>query len=276
TTGSRSSGASETRERLLNAIKALAQRVPVNEITAADIAREADVSWPTARRHLGDATQVRRWVLEVHPQAQESESTEQRLLKAAASVFATSGYAGATLEQVGQAAGLTKGAVYWCFKSKEELFLRVMKERDERLQLWGNALLSAELEANVASREFMPLLKRVLEKHFRALAADETHLRLQIEFLAASRDATARRALAAAYRRQRQLIEGIVRALCTRGILREDAPVETIAQLLLLLFDGFVTMLLASPALAKDASWAAELARMLALGLEQYAPKPRA
>src|SRR3954463_5996675 len=56
----------------------------------------------------------------------KQEQTRARLLEAAAAVFAQSGYHVATLEEVASEVGLTKGAVYSNFESKEALFLALV------------------------------------------------------------------------------------------------------------------------------------------------------
>jgi AcrR family transcriptional regulator len=55
--------------------------------------------------------------------------TRAQLIDAAASVFARRGFAAASLDEVADEAGLTKGAVYSNFDSKEELFQVVIDER---------------------------------------------------------------------------------------------------------------------------------------------------
>jgi AcrR family transcriptional regulator len=55
-----------------------------------------------------------------------------RILDAAAKVFAAEGFAGATIDAIGQAAGFTKGAVYSNFESKDELFLALLDREFER------------------------------------------------------------------------------------------------------------------------------------------------
>lgn len=66
--------------------------------------------------------------------------TRERLLEAAAAVFAERGYDGASLDDVAAAAGLTKGAVYSGFSSKDELFFALVAERlDQRLQVVADA-----------------------------------------------------------------------------------------------------------------------------------------
>ena len=47
---------------------------------------------------------------------EDAEATRNKLLDAAAEVFFAKGVAGASLSEVAQAAGLTRGAIYWHFK----------------------------------------------------------------------------------------------------------------------------------------------------------------
>ncbi|MEV7782173.1 ScbR family autoregulator-binding transcription factor [Kitasatospora sp. NPDC088351] len=61
---------------------------------------------------------------------ERSERTRGRLVEAGAALFDRSGYAGATLGQIAGAAGVTKGALYFHFASKEEL-ARAVLERAE-------------------------------------------------------------------------------------------------------------------------------------------------
>jgi AcrR family transcriptional regulator len=59
--------------------------------------------------------------------------TRANLLAAAAEVFAERGYHAATLDQVADAAGFSKGAVYSNFASKDDLFLALIQERSEAI-----------------------------------------------------------------------------------------------------------------------------------------------
>src|SRR4029453_4419440 len=53
------------------------------------------------------------------------------ILDAALAVFAERGYRNTTLEHVGEAAGVTKGAIYHYFANKGELLLRAIEHRRE-------------------------------------------------------------------------------------------------------------------------------------------------
>lgn len=56
----------------------------------------------------------------------EALATRNALLDAAESVFGRVGVAGASLQQVAAAAGVTRGAVYWHFRDKADLFNAMM------------------------------------------------------------------------------------------------------------------------------------------------------
>ena len=60
------------------------------------------------------------------------EHTRTLLLDAAEELFARRGFSGAALEDIADAAGYTRGAIYAHFGSKEELFLAVIERQRQR------------------------------------------------------------------------------------------------------------------------------------------------
>jgi AcrR family transcriptional regulator len=63
---------------------------------------------------------------------EKKAQTRERLIEAAASVFAEKGFATTSLDEVADAAGLTKGAVYSNFENKEDLVVAVLKAHQDR------------------------------------------------------------------------------------------------------------------------------------------------
>jgi AcrR family transcriptional regulator len=61
--------------------------------------------------------------------AESQARTRAQLVESAAEVFARRGFHGASVEEVAEEAGYSKGAVYSNFASKDELFLAVLQER---------------------------------------------------------------------------------------------------------------------------------------------------
>jgi AcrR family transcriptional regulator len=77
--------------------------------------------------------------------AEQREETRTRLLDAAITVCSRRGLQAATLEEISEAAGFTRGALYSNFQSKEELLLALFEERIEpRLSAIAGPMIEAE------------------------------------------------------------------------------------------------------------------------------------
>jgi len=61
-------------------------------------------------------------------QKERREKTEQKILKAALSLFVRKGYNGTSIDEITKAAELTKGALYGHFESKAHVVLRLIDE----------------------------------------------------------------------------------------------------------------------------------------------------
>ncbi|HUI48134.1 MAG TPA: helix-turn-helix domain-containing protein, partial [Acidimicrobiia bacterium] len=71
---------------------------------------------------------VERWTPE-----RRRQRTKDALLDAAASVFAKRGFHGASLDEIAETAGYTRGAIYKHFADKEELLHQVCVRLNERM-----------------------------------------------------------------------------------------------------------------------------------------------
>jgi AcrR family transcriptional regulator len=103
------------------------------------------------------------------------ELTRTALMDAAAEVFASRGFHGASLEEIAETAGFTRGAIYKNFASKEELFLAVLDRRIEQ-QL---AQFSDVIESDGADAAMDPA--RMAEV-WRKIGGSDTWLPLDLEF----------------------------------------------------------------------------------------------
>jgi TetR/AcrR family transcriptional regulator, acrAB operon repressor len=64
------------------------------------------------------------------PRPKQADPLARRqILAAALEVFSRQGYAGTTLDDITAAANLSKGAIYWYFESKADLFATLLGER---------------------------------------------------------------------------------------------------------------------------------------------------
>jgi AcrR family transcriptional regulator len=95
--------------------------------------------------------------------SEKKAETRQRLLDAAASVFARRGFHAASVADIAQEAGFTKGAVYSNFATKEDLFLALADQRFEtRVAALYEAVrgeTTVEAQAQAAGRRFVDFLE---------------------------------------------------------------------------------------------------------------------
>ncbi len=169
------------------------------------------------------------------PQPGDATSREQ-LLTAAARVFARAGYHGASMSEIAAEAGFSKGALYWSFASKEELFFALLDELDEQLRALIAASASRERSGEL-SREISAVLTDAREvvllfHEYSALAVRDPKVAARY----AERNARLREEIATAVRRRHDAI-GVPLAI----------PAEDLATALIALVDGLSIQQLTEP-----------------------------
>ncbi len=146
------------------------------------------------------------------------EETRNRILQAAEECFARRGYDATGVAEICQRAGLSKGAFYHHFSSKQALFL-------ELLNRWLGTL-DEQLEAISAGATDAPeRLTRMAEVTRRAFVDARGRLALFLEFWnQAQHDPAVWKATIAPYRRYREFFAHLVAAGVADGTLRQVDP----------------------------------------------------
>jgi len=145
-----------------------------------------------------------------------ADATRERLLDAAARVFARDGYDGARIQEVVRAAGLTTGAVYGRFRGKHELLHEAVVTRSipqEPLSAAGIHRV-ADLVAAGARRTDPDL-------------TDGEALLLET-YVAARRDPDVAAAVVEADRRWREAVAPLVAAAVADGTVADDVDPEAV------------------------------------------------
>jgi|WetSurMetagenome_2_1015567.scaffolds.fasta_scaffold105600_3 AcrR family transcriptional regulator len=88
---------------------------------------------------------------------EDTEISKLRILLAAEEEFCQRGFAAANIDTIAKAAGLTKGAIFWHYKSKAELFKEIMKRAIGRVKMIFRETFSS-------SRPIMEKCKEVIKK----------------------------------------------------------------------------------------------------------------
>ena len=172
--------------------------------------------------------------------AQRREQTRERLLDAAGRVFARRGFHAASVDEVAEAAGYTKGAVYSNFRSKEELFLALLDRR-----LAGQLEQVEALYAIGSSEELRAAMHDRTEEE---LAEARDFAVLIVEFwLYAMRHPAARAELATRYRQLRGRLGELIAARHARHGTSPPMPPEHLAALALATDAGLFLQYLAEP-----------------------------
>jgi TetR/AcrR family acrAB operon transcriptional repressor len=97
---------------------------------------------------------------------EDALATRQQLLDAAEHVFLAQGVAGTSLNDIAVAAGTTRGAIYWHFKDKADLFNAMMDRVATPLQQVLSLVEAADEE------DPLPALKKALRSALRQTVTD--------------------------------------------------------------------------------------------------------
>lgn len=189
------------------------------------------------RRSLPDtSTMVRRT-------KDEAAATREHLLDTAEQVFLARGVARASLLDIAAAAGLSRGAIYWHFKDKAELFLAML----DRIQLPCEAADCERLRLNppqnadgfehvLCQAMLLPLQRLCADAQVRRVFTIVIH-RTEYSDDLASVMARHRQAIAAWI----DYMAALLRAARERGWIRADVDPDLAARGLFALIDGLLS-----------------------------------
>nr|WP_221472146.1 TetR/AcrR family transcriptional regulator [Amycolatopsis umgeniensis] len=169
------------------------------------------------------------------------EQTRQRLLAAAAELFAERGVNGTSVEQIAERAGFTRGAFYGNFDGKHELVVELLRRRTQR-----EAEEVAALSSGVGS--FAEMMDRLRAWNVERAEHLEGWLILRTELaLYALRNPEARPLVGEGEKSTRALLETSVRTeLAVRGAAPPAEP-AFLALILHALEDGLLLQRFLSP-----------------------------
>lgn len=177
---------------------------------------------------------------------QSRANTRERLLNAARTVFARSGYHGASVEQVASEAGFSTGALYSNFDGKEDLFLALMEREIDahasEIAAAVKARPSVAERATGGARQWMTMIEREPEL-----------LLLFVEFWAYGvRDPGVRPKVAARFAQMRELLTHLIADGMREFDLQLALPAEHLALAIDALADGIARQKLTDPEAVPD------------------------
>jgi TetR/AcrR family acrAB operon transcriptional repressor len=197
---------------------------------------------------------------------EEAAVTRATVLKAALSVFSKKGYAAATLDDVAKTAKVTRGAIYWHFKGKADLYNTLVEEMSAR----GASVVE---QAVAEGGTLIDILRRVFISQCVLIEEDkEAQAVMELALFKTGLDPD----LQAGRRKQIEagnaLIAGIADAMkmgISQGILRDDMDPTDMARAFIAFENGAIQQWLASPKSFSLKKSAEPFAEILIKGLQK-------
>ncbi|MFY9926795.1 MAG: TetR/AcrR family transcriptional regulator [Streptosporangiaceae bacterium] len=189
--------------------------------------------------------------------AEQNDRNRALLLAAALRVFLARGYHAATLEQIADEAGFSKGVVYSRFASKADMFLALLTER-----------IAERAAQNAAAGQLARPgdLAALLALAWQAERAAPGWRLLVTEFrVHAARDPQLSRRYAAAHARTVDGIAGVLASIAGRNGQALAVPARQLAELLLAIETGLALEQLADPGAVSLAQLPSVLGELAAL-----------
>ncbi len=197
------------------------------------------------------------------PRPDVSEERKNQILEAAIAVFARLGFRSARMDDVAEQAGLSKGALYLYYKSKDAIIAALLQhlfaQEFKRLQ----ALVASE------SKELVVEQLLILSRQFAAMMQWMGRLMpIAFDFYAiAGRDKEVRQFLKEYFTDYRQLLAHLIKRGIEQGEFR-NVDAETTAITLVALFEGLALLFFMDPEATRWAEQVEMSVRLLLEGLQ--------
>ena len=132
------------------------------------------------------------------------DKRKDQIMNAALNVVATKGYSDCRMDDIVSEAALSKGAIYWYYSSKKDVFLSLVNHWVNRWGVTLNHIVEEDLSAS-------DQLKALFDFFLNAYNDNPTVFKAELEFWAlSSRDEDFRKKTHEVYQEFLELIEGII------------------------------------------------------------------
>jgi AcrR family transcriptional regulator len=165
---------------------------------------------------------------------EQRRASIERLLDAALHLFVSKGYRSTNLEQIAGAAGLTKGAVYFYFGSKEAVLIALLNH--VRTAVFDGAIKAVEQAGPTMTGKLVAFLHNAARLGI--THRDEVLLLILMSLEFKEREGKVRDCVGRIYGRTQVLIERLIRAGQKSGEFRNDVPVRELAAIVMANHDG--------------------------------------
>jgi len=162
------------------------------------------------------------------------EEAKSRILEAANKVFAEKGYHEATMDDIAKRLGVSKGAIYLYFASKEDLFEAMCKTAPQAFKEILYSSFSTDTNPVQSATQFFDKMLK--------LSASNPGLSFEI-LSEASRNPTLKRILRQNHAEYEEVLTGFLAEGRKRRIVADNLDIHSLANSLIALWNGLETLL---------------------------------
>ncbi|MBI5749274.1 MAG: TetR/AcrR family transcriptional regulator [Nitrospinae bacterium] len=162
------------------------------------------------------------------------EIRRQQILESAIRCISRQGYHQTTMDDIASEAGLSKGALYWYFKSKDEILTAMCRQQcDEHLQI-----LSHFADQNMSIKE---LALKTGDKILESLINEPEQCKMSFEFWALTdENEQVKRSQYEVHKIWQETVSNLIKSGIKKGEIKPDVNVKELSIALLAIFDGII------------------------------------
>lgn len=176
---------------------------------------------------------------------EEALQTRDDLMAAALDIFYRRGVSRASLQEIASAAGVTRGALYWHFKNKEDLFDALFQ------QVFSKLSEQLRYDIDTSSPDALHNLMRALNQMFQRMANDERYRKFCYILHLNCEHTEDNRAIVALLQKYQNLwwqnLCAVFQVCCQQHILPENINIRQAALYFQALFIGLTNLWLTDP-----------------------------
>ncbi len=175
------------------------------------------------------------------PRPNVSEQRRGQIMEAAQAIFARLGFHKARMEDIAREAGVSKGTLYWYYRSKDALIAAILDRIFSReIRSLRTALGADEPVAERLFKLARASVRHMLDLHIMAP--------LMFEFYAlAARNGQVRESLKRYYAAYQADLAHLITEGVQRGEFRPDLNAETVARNIIAMFEGSILLWVINP-----------------------------
>lgn len=193
--------------------------------------------------------------------AEETRRNDERILAAARKVFSEKGYEAASMQDIADAAQISRGPLYYRYKTKKDIFLKTM-------EVYFKDEMASQFHLLLQDKPFAEKIREYLLYAFRHLIEETPEF--PMEFFPSPDMQDINEQIRRLYAKAYDMMKNVISQAVSTGELRADTDVEHLVNLLFIAFDGLRYSRLKSGILTSPEKVEAAIDNMCALIHDYY------